>query len=374
MRANRPLQGNLALSNAIMTIATRDYSLDAARGVLMMLGIVLHASEVYSVGGHWIVADPRNSLAFNALASAIHVFRMPAFFWIAGYFVAFTFERTGSAGLLRHRLTRLGVPLATTWLTLNVAQEGLVAVYRGVSPLAAVRDGVPVSHLWFLIDLLLLILVAAPLLPRMARASSFLAGHFPRRLPGQVLVLAVATYLVVLLARATGIAYASPLELTSVYRLATYGPYFAVGILMYRLADIRAAFLRAPPALLLVAVPLALFDELRQPDEGRLLYEAAQFLSLLGTWMSVAAVLSLFRRAFPGESSLTRFVSEASYSIYLFHHVLVIALGMALIPSSLPLPVKFLAVCATTLLVTASLHVAVVRRIPVVRFLFNGKR
>jgi glucan biosynthesis protein C len=193
-------------------------------------------------------------------------------------------------------------------------------------------------------------------------------------LKGQILVLAISSYVVLLLVRATGMAYVSPLGLTSPYRLATYAPYFAAGILMYRSPRARAVFLQAPPALLLVSVPLALISELHEPDYGRLLYEATEFLSMLGSWMSVAAVLSLFRRIFSAESPLTRFLSEASYSIYLFHHVIVIALGIALIPVSLPLPVKFLAICAVTFLATVSMHVLIVRRLPVVRFLFNGKR
>jgi len=82
----------------------------------MSLGVLLHTANIYQPG---ILArlDVEEHWLFGALSNAIHVFRMPAFFWVAGYFCAMTLARSGPSGLLESRLPRLIVPLLTTLLT-----------------------------------------------------------------------------------------------------------------------------------------------------------------------------------------------------------------------------------------------------------------
>jgi glucan biosynthesis protein C len=91
------------------TATTRNASLEATRGVRMMLGIVLHASNIYSEGGDWLVHDTESNPVFNVIRNSIHVFQMPIFFWILGYFRSLTFRQSGSRGLLgRHASEDLG--------------------------------------------------------------------------------------------------------------------------------------------------------------------------------------------------------------------------------------------------------------------------
>lgn len=59
---------------------SREYDLDAARSVLMMLGVVLHAANVYAEPATWLVSDPVRSEGLRAVSDTIHVFRIPAFF------------------------------------------------------------------------------------------------------------------------------------------------------------------------------------------------------------------------------------------------------------------------------------------------------
>ena len=94
--------------------ANRLIGLDAARGVLLVLGVILHAANIYTIGGGWLVSDEKGNIFFDLLVGAIHEFRMPTFFWISGYFCALTWERSGGVKTLRRRVPRLAVPLITT--------------------------------------------------------------------------------------------------------------------------------------------------------------------------------------------------------------------------------------------------------------------
>ncbi|MBK6295645.1 MAG: acyltransferase family protein [Rhodoferax sp.] len=352
---------------------TRNHSLDAARGILMILGIVLHTANVYAVGSNWLITDPGKHPVFGVLVSAIHVFRMPTFFWISGYFCALTFERGGSKSLLTKRLPRLAVPLLATWLTFNVLQEIVVAAARGYDIRTAVSDGVPLFHLWFLLDLLIYVSFAALVLPWLSRVAPSSGKSWDIPLPLLLVALSLATMLVSASVRATGVAYVAPFGMTSLYRLAGNMPYFAGGILMYALPDVRKRFLATPILLLLPAIPLALHAIPFEKGSGLVLGEFALLVKVLMTWVCIGALLNGFHTVFFKDSSLTRFLSETSYSIFLFHHLFVVSLGIAFVDFNLTPWIKFLTICTITLIATTSLHTLLVRRIGVLGFAFNGK-
>ena len=84
----------------------RLYSLDAMRGILMLLGVYFHLAFHYhpgnSTGGHWV---------FWLFTLWVHFFRMPAFFLIAGFFGALLFYRRGSKEMIVNRFKRIFLPL-----------------------------------------------------------------------------------------------------------------------------------------------------------------------------------------------------------------------------------------------------------------------
>lgn len=359
--------------NANDTPIARNASLDAARGILMMLGVVLHTANIYASHGDWLVWDPQHNGFFDQLIAWIHVFRMPAFFWISGYFCALTFARNGAPGLLRKRIPRLAIPLLATWLTLNVAQVALLAWLRGEPAVAALANGIPLYHLWFLVDLLVYMAVAACLLPHVHRFAGLAA--WLARLPvwATLPLFAVATLGLSLAVRATGIAYTTPFGLTSLFRLATYAPFFIAGIFMYSHPPARLAFLRVPGWLIVPALPLAAW--VHDFTQGRpfVVAEAALLAEILLTWVSVAAALRLFHDFIHRDGPTTRLLSDVAYSVYLFHHIIVVALGFALLGVPLGPWLKFIIVCTLGLAIPLLIHHGIVRRNRVIRLLFNGK-
>ena len=68
----------------------RYYGLDALRGGMMMLGIVLHGATFYLVSPPAtmpIPTDRNNAFIFDLLFHFIHSFRMPTFFVLAGWWM-----------------------------------------------------------------------------------------------------------------------------------------------------------------------------------------------------------------------------------------------------------------------------------------------
>lgn len=352
----------------------RDYALDAARAILMMMGVVLHAATAYSKNGEWVVLDPQNSVGFDWLVQGVHLFRMPGFFWISGYFFALTMSRGSPRTVLRRRFVRLIVPLVATWLTFNVVQEWITAVAFHKDPVEVIRAGVPVYHLWFLVDLVVFSAVgaAAMLLPRtpLIRAGGALPGR--PTVVGVLLGLTLVSSLTFLAARASGIAYVPIFHVTGVGRLATYLPFFGVGAAMYHLPAIRRVFLQVPPVLVLVALPVGVYAQSFRREQGVFAEIAAPTEGLM-IWICIAVVLQFFYRVVRAENRVVRLLNDSSYSIYLFHHAIMVAAVLLLLPHSLGALPKFVLVLVVTFSLAAALHLLLVEHSPVLRLLFNGK-
>jgi glucan biosynthesis protein C len=350
----------------------RLHSLDAARGVLMSMGVLLHAANVYAPDAHWIVADPDGHAAFDLISGAIHVFRMPAFFWVSGFFAAMTFQRTGATALLRSRLPRLVVPLIATLVTLNVLQELLVASLSGSGLRGALGDGVNLYHLWFLVNLTVYSLCAAAALPALQRwcTRPGTAGFSP---PKAAAVMILGSWGAELAARATGVAYVEFFGLTSLYSLARYAPFYAIGAVMFFRTDLRASFLGSPGWPFFPALALALAIDPMTRGHLTLMTELLHGAQLACIWVCIASMQSFFARTFSRPSAFTRIAGEASYTVYLFHHAVTVALALALLNFRLAPGFEFVTLATLTLATTLAIHYLAVSRVRVLSLLFNGR-
>ena len=107
----------------------RYYGLDALRGVMMMLGIVLHAANFYLAAPPPIFpipSDRNNSLFFDLLFHFIHQFRMPTFFVLAGFFSALLVEKRGLWGTYKDCPAKVGRTADGIWHIFNSATGKIV--------------------------------------------------------------------------------------------------------------------------------------------------------------------------------------------------------------------------------------------------------
>ena len=80
----------------------RYHSLDAARGILMLIGIYFHII-VFHYGKSWL----------GPVGMGTHYFRMHTFFLISGFFSALVLYRKGHYQMLDNRFKRILLPLIT---------------------------------------------------------------------------------------------------------------------------------------------------------------------------------------------------------------------------------------------------------------------
>ena len=151
----------------------RLHALDSLRAIMMMLGVVLHSVLTYMGGvaqGAWRIRDFNNfDTNLGWIASFIHVFRMPIFMLVAGFFAALLFYERGKRQMFKNRMQRITIPFLVFVVILFVPVAGgmdfafqvfeanpnalseTAAEYSSLSSLIPIRT----MHLWFLYYLIL---------------------------------------------------------------------------------------------------------------------------------------------------------------------------------------------------------------------------
>jgi len=114
---NSPMSDLHSKSRTPTSDPSRRTDLDALRGVAMILGIVLHALLSF-IPTPWPVQDTRQNGLFFIPYAAIHMFRMPLFFLISGFFTMFILQRHGLGGMIRQRVQRILFPLLLALITI----------------------------------------------------------------------------------------------------------------------------------------------------------------------------------------------------------------------------------------------------------------
>lgn len=350
--------------------SARLFFLDWARSALMLLGVVLHTANVYTTGSKWFVVDPDGSSVYGAISGIIHVFRMPAFFLISGYFLAMNLERRTRGLVMRQRLPRIVLPLLVVMFTLNILQPAVLESLRGKGFFHGLRFSVQPYHLWFLIDLLIFNAIAILIwsIPRSVKHLPSIKSFWLL-----VVVLGLGTFLCELTVRLTGHAYHNFFLTVSLFELAYYGTFFGFGMIARTQSHYFELLKSSPWWAILPAAALAYALRVLQIDQGRWLSELMTLLSYWATWYAVAATIATFHRFFSDESKVAVTLSDASYSIYLFHHIMVVIGGALLIGINLPSVVKFILLILVAFAISMLLHRIVVRPYRVVSLILNGK-
>lgn len=326
----------------------RRHDLDALRGVAMSLGVVLHATIFltntpifWPVQDLWVdTVDPRRN-PYNFIMMGIHGFRMPLFFLLSGYFTAMLWQLRGWRHLLMHRLKRIGLPLVLGVLTVVPVAHWL---FRGPFHLASW----PIiwwlggfQHLWFLWQLLMLaglFLLVTRLGLQFRHATWWL-------------LMPLTLLPIFLMEEHTFGADTSEGVIPDPRVLGYYALYFFFGAFFYQRAMVVSRWWAAVLPFTVTVVFLTgmtfLFPDALPPSvrNARETWIAAVVLQAAYAWLMCFGMMGLFRWIASKERYWVRYLSDASYWIYLGHLVLVLIVQEVLVDLAFNVHLKFLVVC-----------------------------
>ncbi|AKJ31880.1 acyltransferase family protein [Caldimonas brevitalea] len=362
---------------------TRLHALDAVRAIALMLGIALHSALSYMPGIDpqlWPLKDGQQSLSMSLGVFLIHIFRMSVFFLVAGLFAHMLFHRRGAVAFLRNRAARILVPLVLGWVVCFLCIAGvvvwsLVRANGGQWPASPPASGkLSFLHLWFLYILCWLypgVLMLRRLVHAVDRnnVSTRVADRILRHLsaaPFRSLLLAAPISLALFLEPGWvwwfGVPTPGYTWMPPAVPLFIYGYVFGLGWLLDRqhaLLDqlARRWWLRAWTGAVAAGLCLAMagleasYSTVRDPAI-KLAYAIAYGIALV-SW--TLAFIGCGVRFLGRSTPLLRYLSDASYWMYVAHLPVVMALQAWMMPFPWPGLVKFatvtLVTCASLLLI-----------------------
>ena len=368
---------------------TRLHSLDAVRAFALLLGIVLHGTMSFMpalTSAGFPIADRSQSEFLQATFFVIHIFRMTAFFFIAGFFAHLLYHKLGVAGFLKNRSRRVLLPLVIGWgvlipSTLVVFLWAIKGNGGPMTPPPQQSGAFPLMHLWFLYLLCLLYPSVIALRYLIVRLTShgfrtridaivtWLTGQ-PLAIVPLALPVALCMYSYDYWIAFGGIPTPDMSLVPNLPAFIGYATAFCFGWLLHRqssplanLSRTRWAHLGISIVLTIVAMKM-LTDPRLMPRDGNF---AFALVYAMATWSWTFAIVGMAAQFMSIDRPVVRYLADASYWMYLIHLPLVFALQEAMSEWPLHWSVKFpllLAIALTILL--ASYHW-------LVRFTFIGK-
>ena len=352
------------------------------RSILMMLGIVLHAAVIFS-NKSWLITDNDSSPVYNVIVEFIHLFRMPAFFIVSGFFCYMTLNRYGARLFLKVRIPRIFIPLVITALTLNSLQNIILSDYRLLAPalfsIEYLLRGTWVSHLWFLISLIYYFVFSAVCYfffrSIVDKLLAYISWIYLKSGPLSLIILSAASLFAIKASYLIHFIFPDNQFDWTLSDTVSYSIYFFFGFIACHNRKVLDHFSQLSYSILgLTLIVIGSAYWLLGSLQGSSFNMLNLFITSLWTWLLCYFCFIVFKRVTNKASKVFSYFSEASYSIYLFHHLLIIAYATLLNQLDLPHWLMYLLLMLTTFISTVIIHHFVVSKSPLIKFLFNGKR
>lgn len=414
-RVREPLQHQLALTlsathdsaaeGASRKRAGRRYELDWLRAVVVLGLIPYHVAVVFSVGPGDYIKSGERSFAFDVGATLVAFIGMPLLFLISGAATWYALGRRKPSAYMGERIGRLAVPLVFGILVLvpiqlyfdrlNVPGYHLSYLqfygqflddWLHITQLGVFGRGFQYwGHLWFLVYLLAVSLFLLPLLAWLRRGQrqkyvARLAGMAQHPL-GLLLLGGPLALVEVVLQGPIG---STPVaDYNNLYSgaagLILYAVAFVLGYLLVSDATFQLALVRyrapflAMGALLLVAHECILGAFGLVPMGGPLAISVVRLLRGLITWCLLVSALGFASRYLSTGTRLLRSLNEACFPLYVLHMPILTIFAYFVVRWHAPVLVEFAMLVLLTAFATFVVYEGLVRRTPVLRFLFGLK-
>lgn len=353
--------------------------LDSLRAILMMMGILVHTGTL------------EKSAVFDAVTFFSGIVRMDAFFIISGFMSLMLIRKYGGPATVKRRLITIGIPFTVALVLLNPVTNYLIYIYHNdpisIFTYLTTQDGADTDgpmvwhlHLWFLICLL----IYGVLTPVVAKSIDLVAGFsmFSGLKIRPSFQFALICILVPIACLASRVVYELIFE-TAVTNTGFafvlrstlyYFPFFCLGMVLYKIRDLLDIFTRFHPVHLVLGIGMLFLSYQYFDDLPKLAAETLRLVSEAYIAIALSSTLFfLFEYFLRDENPVFRYLSDASYSVYLFHFITIYAMAQVLGAIFGETQLFLFVIVVVTFAITLFIHHFVILRVGFLRFLFNGK-
>lgn len=347
----------------------RRYDVDWLRVVAVFSVIALHSAVIFSFGV-FNVKHTQHTVTVDTIVIYLSIWVIPLLFVLAGASTKFALDRRTPTAYSSERVKRLLVPFAI-WFVVplvaaNVFGWDFLFQFPGNprTPFGPWYVVVGTGHLWFIGYLFPFSMIALPLFVFLrtlagARIISWLANICEKS--GVIFLLAIPVMGIDIVDNDN--------NLLRVFYLF----YFIYGFILF--SDVRfgraidkQAWYALVAGVVLVAIEVFLTETNTHIDST-----VYRILDVFSRWCWVIAFLGLGHRFLNRTNRVLRYLTEATYPIYILHYLILGLIGYAIAGLNWPVELKYLTILSLTVAATLMAYDLLVKRTNVTRFLFGMK-
>lgn len=357
----------------------RVYFLDSMRGILILFILIIHSLQVFNPEKTWLIYTDEGIDFVPYIIEFLMLFTLTSFFIMSGFFAAMSIQKVGSQKFLEMRIKRILIPITVTAFTLNSLQAYLLTQNGWIEfeLLEYIEKGGWVSHLWFLINLVIyffILYLCVKFFKSILKKIVAMIDIVFLKTNISIILFFMSLLTVLLIASMSLISkYWSFSGIINLHAIAFYLPFFLLGILMYFNKQMLEKFTKISIGALVIIFISLFLSNYFMDLEGRLYKFLYFFFLTIAHFFSSALCFHLFYKYTNSKSKVFLFLSEASYSVYLVHHVLVVGVGLLLIKYGMENIDGLFLLMSIVGTISLLIHVLLISKINILSFLFNGK-
>jgi peptidoglycan/LPS O-acetylase OafA/YrhL len=378
----------------------RYHYLDNLRALAMFVGVIFHAALAYSplLQNLWFTSGTDTSPVIDYFSFFTHLFRMPVFFLISGFFAIMMIQKKGLGGFLKNRVLRILLPFiiffpllaivimsAIGWALDNV--ESLSPMLQFVKVMSNNPDAPPppltTMHLWFLFNLFLFVLVTALLFK-----LNFFKSKIFENLSSIKFFLIVLPLLMVPAMISQSVPHPAPEKFyPELWSFGFYGLFFILGCMIFlkqSLLDELSAYKNflliisiLAYSLFYYALPTTISFEAIIASAGGIELSWAQFMmAVLESYIAVFMTLYCLiigKQLLDRQNKVLRLISDSSYWVYLIHLPILLMIQFYLADVEVGMWIKFVISTIVTFIIGLLSYIFLVKQTPV-GWLLNGRK
>lgn len=354
----------------------RLFYLDNLKTFALLLGVLFHTSIVYAPSIGYAIKSDELHYFFTILVHLIHVFRMPLFFFLSGFFSYMVLNKHGGRNFTFSRFERMFAPLLVGLFFFSPVQYFLVYNQKH-SPISFWEyyprffstEEFDLSHIWFLVYLFLYSFVLLMdhkfyLFERISSSSYFGARKHFKKIHFKLTVNFSSNLILYL--KAVLYCFAPVLIVNWFFNkddsylriqpvsFTYYLAYFMIGVIAYKnslLQNVNSLRIKNIFHSIGIILLFAIFLYLSEIDpywmnftfdSKRIFIRVFHWLiDILLAWSIIFLLLPLFQKYLDHTSPTLDHLRNSGMSIYLLHHPISLILANFLLKVNIPIFLKF---------------------------------
>jgi len=357
---------------------TRKYFIDNIRWICIMMLFPYHTLMIYNAFDESFYIKGKDIVGTSAFMITSYPWFMPLLFVLAGVSSAYALRKRKPAEYVKERIYKLLIPFICGLLLLVPAQtyfaerfhngytggywQQYILFFTKPTDLTGYTGGFTPAHLWFILYLFVISLIALPIMLIYKNAKRKPAFE---KIPSWALPALFIVPLVMV-----------PVLDIGGKSVGEYFAYFMLGYLLLSNDDIIQKLDKRRIPLLISSIILMAVYVILWVLWKKDIFQTHQliwgvFMRLYG-WTAILAVLGLGSHYLNFRNRVTDYLSVSSFPVYLFHQSWLVAVAYYVFSFTDNIPVQMAVIMLLTFPLTYVTY-EICRRVPGVRFMFGIK-